>query len=84
MLTLELLHVHEAPADPDGKGPISDGCHDEARADQVLRVVETDDRDAELVLLDVGLQEFVDCVGVHYRLIGEGLREARVVLEVGT
>ena len=46
MLLLEFLHGHETASDTDSQGAISDGRHDEAGTDKVLRVVNSEDGDA--------------------------------------
>jgi len=84
MLLLEFLHGHEAASDADGQGAISDGRNDEAGADKVLRVVNAEDGDAEGVLADIGLQEFVYGIGVDSGSVDEGLCEASVRIQVGT
>jgi len=84
MLLLEFLHGHEAASDADSQGAICDGRHDEASADKVLRVVNAEDGDAEGVLADIGLQEFIYGIGVNRGSVDEGLGEASVRIQVGT
>ena len=84
MLLLEFLHSHEAASDADGQGAICDGRHHEAGTDKVLRVVNAEDGDAEGVLADIGLQEFVNGISVDSGSIDEGLGEASVRIQVGT
>jgi hypothetical protein len=78
VLFLEFLHGHEAATNADSQGTVSDGRHHEAGAYKVLGVVNSDDGDAEGVLADIGLQEFVDGIDVSRGFVGEGLGEATV------
>jgi hypothetical protein len=65
MFLLELLHAHKATADTNCKGAISNGRNYEASANQVFRVIDTDDGHAELVEADVILQKFVDSICIY-------------------
>ena len=47
-------------------------------------MVYSEDGDAEGVLADIGLQEFVDGIGVNRGSVDEGLGEASVRIQVGT
>ena len=78
VLFFEFLHSHEAASNADSQGTVSDGRDDEAGAYKVLGVVDSDDRDAEGVLVDIGLQEFIDSIGVSRGFVGESLGEATV------
>ena len=84
VLFLKFLHGHETTSNADSQGAVSDGRHHEAGAYEVLRVVDSDDGDSEGVLADIGLQEFVNGIGVNRGFVGEGLGEATVRLQVGT
>jgi hypothetical protein len=78
VLPFEFLHVHKASTNADSQGTVSDGRDDEAGAYKVLGVVNSDDGEVEGVLADIGLQEFIDGIGVSRGFVGEGLGEARV------